>query len=401
MNTTMLPLSKASLGLLGRELLNVFLRSSIFIMTTVNSPAFLGLNTREMSRYSLIRAIDAMAREERARAPFEFELSDAVAKRLNRSAVGLFVPYDWQAQSLQEMRPAEARALATSSNAAGGYTVPTNVMATDFITALTNRMVTAQAGATMLTDLVGNISIPKETTPLTPNWIAEGGNFTEGDQQFAVVLMSPKTVTANVDLTRRLANQTSLAVEAFYRDSLTRTLARAIDKASIHGGDGSNEPTGILNTVGIGDVAGGTNGAAPTFDHMLALENILALANADDGPLAYVTNGKGRNKLKGTPIVAGYPSKVWQNNQMNGYPAYASNQVRSNLTKGTSSGVCSAVVFGNWADLLVGMWGVLDLFIDPYTLRQDQIIRVSATQDADIALRHVESFAAMKDALTT
>jgi hypothetical protein len=78
-----------------------------------------------------------------------------------------------------------------------------------------------------------------------------------------------------------------------------------------------------------------------------------------------------------------------------------SNQVRSDLDKGTSTGVCSAIFFGNWADLIVAMWGVLDILVDPYTLSKSGGVRVVAMQDVDIGFRHPESFAAMLDALTT
>jgi hypothetical protein len=94
---------------------------------------------------------------------------------------------------------------------------------------------------------------------------------------------------------------------------------------------------------------------------------------------------------------------VWSENSspVNGYNAVVTNQVSSALTKGSSSGVCSAIFFGNWADLLIGMWGGLDLLVDPYTASTTGTVRVTALQDIDIAVRHPESFAAMLDALTT
>jgi hypothetical protein len=85
---------------------------------------------------------------------------------------------------------------------------------------------------------------------------------------------------------------------------------------------------------------------------------------------------------------------------INGYNAQVTNQVPSNLDKGTSTGVCSAVIYGNWADLLIGLWGGLDLTIDPYASSTTGAIRAVALQDVDVAVRHPESFAAMQDALT-
>ena len=62
--------------------------------------------------------------------------------------------------------------------------------------------------------------------------------------------------------------------------------------------------------------------------------------------------------------------------------------------------MCSAIAFGNWADLIVGMWGVLDLMVDPYSNSTSGTVRVVALQDVDVAVRHAESFSAMLDALT-
>jgi len=44
-----------------------------------------------------------------------------------------------------------------------------------------------------------------------------------------------------------------------------------------------------------------------------------------------------------------------------------SNQVPSTLTKGDAVGVCSAIIYGNWADLIIAQWGMLDIIVDPYT----------------------------------
>ena len=77
------------------------------------------------------------------------------------------------------------------------------------------------------------------------------------------------------------------------------------------------------------------------------------------------------------------------------------NSVPSTLTKGTSSGVCSAILFGNWADAVLAMWGGLDIMLDPYALSTSGGKRVIALQDVDFNVRNVASFAAMKDALTS
>ena len=85
---------------------------------------------------------------------------------------------------------------------------------------------------------------------------------------------------------------------------------------------------------------------------------------------------------------------------MLGYDAVVTNTVPHTLTKGSAAGVCSAIMFGNWADMILGMWGGLDIMLDPYTHSTSGTKRVVALQDVDVAIRRVASFSAMKDALT-
>jgi HK97 family phage major capsid protein/HK97 family phage prohead protease len=358
--------------------------------------AEIGMTDKEARQFSFLRAINALAnpldRKAQEAAAFEREVSDAVAQKMGRPAGGFFVPVEVQ-----------QRDLAVGTPSAGGYLVATDLLATNFIDMLRNRLVVMSAGAQMLTGLVGNIAIPRQTGGATAYWVAEGVAPTESQPTFDQVVMSPKTVAAFTDINSQLLLQSSISVEMMVRDELAKTIAAAIDLAAINGSGSGAEPRGVLNTTGIGDVAGGTNGAAPTWAHIVALETLISVANADVGSMVYVTNAKVRGKLKTTTKVAtSGDTMVWENNDapVNGYRALVSNQVPSNLTKGTSVGVCSAIIFGNWSDLIIGQWGALDLMVDPYTQATSRVVRVIAHQNVDIAVRHPQSFAAMKDALT-
>ncbi len=88
-------------------------------------------------------------------------------------------------------------------------------------------------------------------------------------------------------------------------------------------------------------------------------------------------------------------------NELYGYPFVVSNQVPSNLTKGSSSGVCSAMFFGVWSNLLIGQWSGIDLLVDPYTGSSAGTVRVTAFADVDVAVRYAEAFAACLDLTTT
>ncbi|HRZ59897.1 MAG TPA: phage major capsid protein [Rubrivivax sp.] len=300
-------------------------------------------------------------------------------------------------------RMGQTRDLTVGTPTAGGNLVATDLLASSFIDILVNQMKVMGMGTTMLTDLQGNVAIPRATAGSTGYWVAENNAPTESQPAFDQVALTPKTAGAYVDYSRRLLLQSSISVEAFVRLDIARTIALMIDLGAIAGTGASNQPRGILNTAGIGSVAGGTNGLAPTWDHLVDLESAVANANAPTGALGYLTNTKVRGKLKKTQMFSGTNGiPVWgTDGQLNGARAEVSNQVPSNLTKGTSNGVCSAIIYGNWSDLIIALWGGLDIMLDPYAGSTAGTKRVVALQDVDVSVRYAASFSSMQDALTT
>ena len=370
------------------------------IMTKIGTRALpsadIGMTQEEARSFSFVRAIQAAVlikdgkfSQARDIGGFELDASDAVAKKMGRESRGFFVPNEVQKRDLLVGTPT-----------AGGNTVATDLLASSFIDLLRNKMAVTGLGAKFLTGLVGQIAIPRQTAGATAYWVAENGAPTESQQAFDQVTMTPKTLGAFTDITGKLLLQSSIDVEGLVRNDLATVIAMAIDLAAINGSGASNQPTGILNTAGIGSVAGGTNGLIPTWGNLVDLESQVAVANADLGALGYLTNAKVRGKLKQVSKVSGQNGFIWEDGTVNGYATGVSNQVPSNLTKGTASGICSAILFGNFADLIIGQWGNLDIMVDPYTGSTAGTVRVVALQDVDVAVRHAESFAAMKDALT-
>lgn len=358
--------------------------------------AELGMTESEVKRFSFMRLMHALSNPQDAKAQseagFELELSSAArAKRSKEEIKGnATIPLDVLKRDLNVTTPT-----------AGGNVVATDLLAGSFIDLLRNKLAINQLGATILGGLNGNVAIPKQTGSATAYWVAESSAPTESQQTIGQVTLTPKTVGAFTDFSRRLLLQSSVDVEAMVRNDLAAVLALAIDLAAINGSGASNEPTGILNTAGIGSVAGGTNGAVVNWANIIDLETAVSIANADIGNLSYLTNAKQRGVMKKTAIETGYPDKIWNSGAtpLNGYNCAVSNQVPSNLIKGSSGSVCSAILFGNWSDLIIGMWGGLDLMVDPYTNSTSGTVRIVALQDVDVAVRNAVSFAAMKDAL--
>jgi HK97 family phage major capsid protein len=390
-----------------------------------------GMSEREVKQFSFCRALLAASDPLHANelAPFELECSRAAQDKRGESRskdreTAFTIPVDVLSRGMEINDQVAAaitrqllsrvqagahtafRDLTVGAPTGGGNLVATQLLGSSFIDLLRNAMVLDRLGVTWLRDLNGNIAIPSQTGGATSYWVAENGAPTESQQTVGQMTLSPKTVGAFTDYSRRLLLQSSLDVEAFVRADLAAILGLACQQGALVGG-GSNEPTGLLNMSGIGSVAGGDNGLAPTYDHMVDLESAVSIANADVGNLAYLTNAKVRGKLRKTQEFSSTNGKaVWTSGrergigEVLGYDAVVSNAMPSNLTKGTSNGVCSAIAYGNWADLVIGMWGGLDIMLDPYSLSTTGAKRVIALQDCDVNARHVASFAAMKDALT-
>lgn len=382
----------------GLEEFRTMAMERLFNAKPVQVTAEIGMSTREVQSFNILRAINALAnpgdRAAQEAAKFEFECSRTVADNLRKAPQGFFIPMDVQ-----------KRDLTVGVSADGGYTKQTTVLGGSFIELLRNKMYLQELGCTILAGLVGDIAIPKQTGGATAYWVAENAAPTESQQILGQVTLAPKTVGAFTDISRKLLLQSSIDVQSMVQNDLATVLALALDLAGINGSGAANNPRGILNQAGIGSVAGGTNGLAPAWSHIVALETALANGNADVGRMGYLTTTKARGTLKATQKAASLPF-IWENGDkpgegiLNGYRAVATNQVPSNLVKGASGAVCSAIIFGNFADAVFGLWGGLDVLVDPFTGGAAGTVRVRVLQDADFAIRRAESFAAMVDALT-
>jgi len=351
----------------------------------------LGMDEKEKRRYNVLRALNAMAnptdRRAQEDAAFEVECSDEAAKKRGKEARGLIMPAD-----------VCRRDLTVGTGTAGGHTVATDYQS--LIEKLDNMSIALQRG-TALRDLNGPVAFPRQTGGATAYWVAESGAGTESAATFDQVTLNPKTVTGYSDISRKLLIQSSIDIQAFVETDIAKRIALALDLAAINGSGVANQPQGILQATGVGTFGGDTNGIAPTWAHMVDGVTAVAQDNAMFGDMAWLTNAKVLGKLRKTPVVATYDAKmIYEGGDFFEMPVLMSNNVPSNLTKGSGSSL-SAMILGNWVDLLVGLWSGVDLLVDPYTGSTTGTVRVSIFQDADVALRHPESFAIFNDMITT
>lgn len=349
----------------------------------------------ECRAFSLTKAIAAQLPNSTVDAGREREISQELARRSGRAFQGIAVP----------TKVFEERVITTALPGGGPGS---NIIATDyrgdqFIDRLRNAIKVRGLGATVLSNLVGNVDIPRLKGSVTTGWVAENAAISASDAQFDKVSLTPKHVGAIAEYSRNMLLQSSPDIEQLLRNDMAGVLGEAVDLAAIAGTGASNQPLGILGTAGIGSVAIGTNGGPITWAAVIDL--IAAVENVNGMGSGFFTNTKvtksARKTLKTSADTA---SNMVQTdpNVLAGYPLAASNLVPSTLTKGTSTGVCSALIFGNWADLLLGYWSELDILVNPYesTAYSKGNVQIRAMVTMDVKVRQPASFAAIQD-LTT
>ena len=348
--------------------------------TPLETPSEIGMTKEEVREFSLVRAIRAMAnpsdRKAQEDAAFEFECSAEAARQYGKDAQGIMLP----AEVLRTWKQRDINSSDDSTLIAEDY------RGGDFIDVLRNSSSVMQAGATMLRGLQGNVVIPKKTAASSGAWIAtEGSAAAESEFTSGSVTMSPKVVGAFTDATRLLLQQSSLDVENLIRNDLTQSIATAIDLGALAGSGSSGQPTGIANTSGINTTTFAA--ANPTWAEIVAMESAVANDNALTGSLGYICRPADFGTLKTTEKATGTAQFVVSpDNSMNGYNVVRSNQVTS-----------GDFYFGNFADLLIGMYGGLDITVDPYALSTSGGVRIVALQTVDVAVRHAVSFCKSSD----
>jgi HK97 family phage major capsid protein len=359
--------------------------------------AAIGLTKKETARYSFLRAIQAQIPGASADASLELEVSRTIAQAVGRQAEGIFIPADLFGTAKQQ------RDFSVGTAGEAGNLVQTSVMGEMFTDVLRPMLVLAQLGITILPGLRSNVAIPRKTVAGTLAMLTEIAAASETQPTTALVTLSPKRVSAYTDPSKQAIIQSEVGIEAMIRDDLLSGAAVLIENQGINGSGSSPNARGIRNVAGIGSVVGGTNGLALAWSHITGLEAACANANAGMTDRAgYLINTKAVNTAKNVVKATNLPF-LWDggSNPLNGYRAAVSNNVPSNLTKGSSSGICSSAAFSSdWSMFVLGLFGGLDITVDPYTLATTGQIRLTLNQFIDFACRQPGAFAVMDDMLT-
>ena len=375
------------------------------------APVDLGQSVQE--RYSMIDGVRALITGDWSShgAGLVRELSQEVARTSGLNATGersFFVPFSALSQRATYV---------TSGATTGGNLVATDLLADDFIEALRNSSPVVGLGVRTLTGLVGDVAIPRRSGVASTYYLAnETTAITQSESTFDQISMSPKNLAALSRYSRQTLLQATPGIEELIRRDLTDGINAAVDSAVLNGSGSSGQPTGIRNTSGIGSVAMGTNGGAITMEKIVDLETEVTQDNAFGPNMAYVTNAKvmgGLKKLRAGGSSATDGAFLYNTDlqavgrgptplTLNGYPIAVTNAVPSTLDKGSSSGVCSALVAGDFSQAMLGFYGN-GLEITVGTDSDDfskALTSVRGIITFDVAVRQATAFASIEDITT-
>lgn len=352
----------------------------------------IGLSAKEKATYSIGNAIRATLSGDWSKAGLERAASEAVAKRTGFNPEGFFVPVEIYSRGFSAGTAGEA-----------GNLIQTSVLGSEFVDVLRNQLVLSQLGVRVLGGLTSNIAIPRKSVASTIAAYTEIAAITASNPSTTQIALSPKRVGGQVLYSKQALIQGNPDVDMMLRDDLAQGVGVQIENYAINGSGTSPQPRGLFNFNGIGSVVGGTNGLTLAWSHLVDLESACANANSEpDARAGYLINTKTRGIAKKVQKATNLPF-IWDNGAqpLNSYRAAVTNNVPSNGTKGSSSGICSSAAFSSdWQDMVLALFGGLDIVVDPYTQAGTGQVVITANQFIDVACRQPASFAAITDLLT-
>jgi HK97 family phage major capsid protein/HK97 family phage prohead protease len=360
------------------------------------APAAVDMSVKEKREYSLGRMVQAQVTGDWRKAGFEREMNDEIAARVGRDAEGIYVPdFAW----------GQRGPLSTAATGGSGSEVvfddfvPTAHRGDMFIEALRARQVLSGLGATYMTGLTGRIKMPKMATGANAAFVEELADVADGAGTDGGVTLQPRTMGAFVDLSRLLMMESVPAIEQVIQNDLLASAADRTEFYAIQGSGSSGQPTGILNTSGVNDldISTGTDVDALTWADIIALVKLVEEDNGivNGNAAGFLSHPSVKAKLASTVKVASTDSVMLLNdpwNNLYGYPAAFSSNVPTTLDPGDGGNDASALIFGDFSQLIIAQFGAPSILVDPYTGSRAGTVRMVLHAELDVGVRNAVSF---------
>lgn len=317
---------------------------------------------RTMSKFSLLKAINDVANNRNLDDSAK-EVVDAGIAEMRKAG---------QSYSGQIVLPIEERATVAATVAtAGQENVPEDKLG--ILEPLRANLVLTQAGANYMTGLVGNLSIPVYSGSNVA-WAAENGAATDGAGTFKEITLEPKRLTAFIDISKQFLIQDSNSAEEMLKRDIVTALSNKLEATILGSAAGSTtQPAGIFNGVTADTIA-------VTYADIANLEATLDSANVM-GDCKFILSPKAKATLKTTQKGSG-TGFIMDGTEVDGVTSLV-----------TSAMPDKGVIYGNFADYVIGQWGGIDLTVDPYTQAASGKVRLVINAYFDAKPRRTESFA--------
>lgn len=316
---------------------------------------------RKMGKFSLLKAINDIANNR--------QLDERALEVVNQGITEMRKA--GQNYSGQIQLPLEERATVQATvEGQGAETVAEDLL--NILEPLRAKLVLAQAGASYMTGLVGNISIPAYSGSQV-TWEGEVAEAKDGAGTFTEVKLEPHRLTAYIDLSKQFLIQDSVSAEEMLKRDIVNAIANKLEATILGSETIVNAPEGLLNGVSA-------DSSAITYEDIVAMETELEEANVR-GDIKFVVSPSAKAVLKTTKLDAGSGKFAMEGNEVNGYPVLC-----------TSAVAGKGVIYGNFNDLVIGQWGGIDLTVDPYTQAANGKVRLVINAYFDAKPRRAESF---------
>lgn len=358
-----------------------------------------GVSRQDIQGFSVSRAIRSLYERNPNAAPLETAVSNFASNRSEAVPNGVWIPLSVAAGAFE--RDFNVSTATQAGNLLGAARDEGGNLTDDPLRRIS---VCASLGATFLAGLKSTVSLPAFTSSTTLTWKSEVEAATSITEATVAHSIDPKRCAATMILSRQAAFQATPALDASIMRHLTAACFEQLENGLFNGDGTSNSPVGIRSTTGVGSVVGGTDGALLTWAHLCDLENAPTAANSPETEFAgFAVNPATRRYLRSTVRAAGLPF-IWEGGDR---PLLQSRSpitghLPSNLVKGASGAVCSALIYSNdWSSLVVGIYGPgIDLTVDRVTLASTGQLQITASLIAGGALIRPAAFAKMEDAKT-
>ena len=317
-------------------------------------------NKRNMKkRFSLVRSIRNIVNNSAMN-----DVDAAVIAEGNKEARKAGINFQGQIQL-----PSQRAAVTVTAE--GEDVVATDLF--DILKPLRAKNVLSQAGAKFMSGLVGNVQVPVMTKS-NVTWEGETTTAKDGAGTFSHVTLSPKRLTAFVDISKQMIAQDSVDVESAIREDLVNAINSKLEETVLGATAGSaTQPAGIFYTIKPTAVA--------DFAALVVKESDVEDANVI-GECKYILSNKAKAALRSM-------SKGTKSTQL----VYENGSVDGTVALNTSNIAGKNYVYGDFSNLAIGSWGGVDLTVDPYTKAADGMIRIVVNMYVDAQVLRAAAFA--------